>query len=250
LHTAYNFALLVPGVYNTKSLRGAVEEYLAEGGDCWPSWAFANHDTMRVASRWAVDGKPDQEQVKMLGALVTTLRGTSFIYQGEELGLTEADIPFELLQDPFGIFLWPEDKGRDGCRTPFPWDGQKQNAGFSDAAKTWLPVPIEHMGKAAAQQEADGHSPLHFVRGFLKWRKTHAALVTGDIRFIDTPDGTLGFIRSHDSGDVMCCFNLGNTPATIDLPLDSTAMDGHGMNSTQDGRTVNLPAFGGYFGRI
>ncbi|MDY0009986.1 MAG: alpha-amylase family glycosyl hydrolase, partial [Bdellovibrionales bacterium] len=79
LHTAYNFALLVPGVYNTKSLRGAVEEYLAEGGDCWPSWAFANHDTMRVASRWAVDGKPDQEQVKMLGALVTTLRGTSFI---------------------------------------------------------------------------------------------------------------------------------------------------------------------------
>lgn len=250
LHTAYNFALLGPGVYNTKSLRGAVEEYLAAGESSWPSWAFANHDVVRASTRWAVDGKPDPEQSKLLAALVTTLRGTSFIYQGEELGLTEADIPFELLQDPFGIFLWPEDKGRDGCRTPFPWDGQKANAGFSDAATTWLPVPIEHLAKAAAQQEADGHSPLHFVRGFLKWRKAHGALVTGGIKFFDTPDGTLGFVRSHDSGDILCCFNLGNAPATLDLPMASTPMDGHGMHSTLDGHKLTLPAFGGYFGRV
>lgn len=250
LHTAYNFALLGPDVYNTKTLRAVVEEYIAQPGDSWPSWAFANHDVVRVASRWAVKNKPDMQQAKMLIALVSSLRGTAFMYQGDELGLTEADIPFELLQDPFGIFLWPEDKGRDGCRTPFPWDSKKANAGFSTAQRTWLPVPIEHLAKSAADAEHDGHSSLHFTRHYMKWRKNIPALIRGDIRFIDTPENVLGFVRAHDSGDVLCCFNLGDEGMTFDLPLNTSEIKDHGLLSELNGKSLYLPPFGAYFGTV
>src|SRR5690606_26247518 len=250
LHTAYNFALLGPDVYNTKTLRAVVEDYMKQPGDSWPSWAFGNHDTVRVASRWAVNNQPDTQQAKMLIALVSSLRGTAFMYQGDELGLTEADIPFELLQDPFGIFLWPEDKGRDGCRTPFPWDSKKANAGFSTAERTWLPVPMEHLGKSVADAEHDGHSVLHFTRHYLKWRKSLPALMHGDIKFIDTPEHVLGFIRHHDSGDILCCFNLGDKAADVTLPSVTTAVEDHGLDYTVDGTNLHLPAFGAYFGRV
>ena len=71
-------------------------------------------------TRWGGDNPPE-DLAKVLIALLTSLRGSVCIYQGEELGLTEADIPFERLQDPYGIAFWPEFKGRDGCRTPMPW---------------------------------------------------------------------------------------------------------------------------------
>jgi alpha-glucosidase len=249
LHTSYNFALLGPDIYDARKLRSVVEEFINEPGDCWPSWAFSNHDVMRVASRWAIDDTPDTQQAKMLIALVTSLRGTSFIYQGEELGLTEADIPYEMLQDPFGIFLWPEDKGRDGCRTPFPWNSEKANAGFSDAPTTWLPVPMDHLNKAVSNEERDGHSPLHFTRNFLKWRKSHPALKSGGISFLDMPQPLLAFTRQGDGEDILCIFNLGEKPLAADLPAGYAPLEGHGFHSTLENGTLHLPAFGGFFGK-
>ena len=249
LHTAYNFALLGPEIYDARKLRGVIQEYLDSPDESWPSWAFSNHDVQRVATRWAVNDNPDDNQAKMLVALVSTLRGTTFIYQGEELGLHEADIPFELLQDPFGIFLWPEDKGRDGCRTPFPWDSKKANAGFSTAQKTWLPVPIEHLAKSVADEEQNGHSPLHFTRNFLKWRKQHAALITGEMEFIDVPQPVLGFKRKHNGEPLYCIFNLGDKHVSVDLPANCTDAGGHGLQYTVEGDKVSLPAFGGFFGK-
>ncbi len=92
-----------------------VDEVAADG---WACWAFSNHDVIRHASRW--DLTPAAQ--RMFATLIMCLRGSVCIYQGEELGLPEADVAFEDLQDPYGIEFWPEFKGRDGCRTPMVWD--------------------------------------------------------------------------------------------------------------------------------
>ena len=93
-------------------------------------------------TRWG-GANPPEDLAKLLIALLLSLRGSVCIYQGEELGLTEADIPFEKLQDPYGIAFWPEFKGRDGCRTPMPWTAQEKFGGFSNV-EPWLRFPEVH----------------------------------------------------------------------------------------------------------
>ncbi len=112
--------------------------------DGWSCWALSNHDVVRHATRWG-EGEPDRHAyLKVISALLMSLRGSVCLYQGEELGLDEAELRFEDLQDPYGIRFWPEFKGRDGCRTPMVWEGGTPNAGFS-TGKPWLPVPASTM---------------------------------------------------------------------------------------------------------
>ena len=106
----------------------------------------------------------------MLPVLLCSLRGTPCLYQGEELGLEEAELGFEDLRDPYGITFWPTYKGRDGCRTPMPWSGGLPNAGFS-TGKPWLPVSASHLPLAVDQQAADERSVLNVTRAFLNWRR-------------------------------------------------------------------------------
>jgi alpha-glucosidase len=119
LHTAYSFVFLGEA-FGAEFIRNAVTGLLTESGEAWPCWAFSNHDRVRVATRWGF-GRPLPAWTKLLLVLLTSLRGTAFVYQGEELGLPESNVPFEKLQDPDGKAFWPEYKGRDGCRTPMPW---------------------------------------------------------------------------------------------------------------------------------
>lgn len=247
LHMAYSFALLRPD-YSATFIRRVVEEYLKTPNDSWPCWAFANHDVVRTASRWAVGGRQDARQVKMLIALLASLRGTSFIYQGEELGLTEADIPYEKLQDPYGKYLWPEDKGRDGCRTPMPWQGAAAHGGFS-GVEPWLPVPEEHLARAVDAAEKDASSTLNFTRNFLKWRKGQQALRTGTIAFEDAGESVLGFTRAGDEGKTLCLFNFTPETQSVKLPYAVTEISGHGLEYALAGDTVTLPAFGGFYGK-
>ena len=95
-----------------------VDEVASDG---WACWAFSNHDVVRHVSRWNLSNAA----TLTMTALIMCLRGSVCIYQGEELGLTEADLAFEDLQDPYGIEFWPEFKGRDGCRTPMVWKKQQ-----------------------------------------------------------------------------------------------------------------------------
>ena len=112
----------------------------------------------------------------------------------EELGLTEADVPYEALRDPYGIAFWPQFKGRDGCRTPMPWRDDS-HAGFSSGAP-WLPVPEEHRVLAVSHQEQDASSTLNGFRAFMRWRRDQPALRWGGIRFLDTVEPVLAFVRS------------------------------------------------------
>jgi glycosidase len=101
-------------------LHGTLERFNTVVGDGWPCWALSNHDCERSASRWG-GTPPNPRLLRLAAAFQASLRGTVCLYQGEELGLPEAQLAFEDLQDPYGITMWPEFKGRDGCRTPMPW---------------------------------------------------------------------------------------------------------------------------------
>ncbi len=215
LHTAYSFALMAnKGPMPPASLfRRVLEDQQAEPGDSWPAWAFSNHDVTRAASRWSgSDYGHDPRLSKLLMALLLSLRGTAFIYQGDELGLPEADLSYDDILDPWGKYLYPKWKGRDGCRTPMPWESKAQG-GFTKAKKSWLPVDPAHIPLSVKAQEKDKNSVLHFTRDFLIWRKTKPALMHGDITFIDTgSESVLAFDRTWGAQNISCVFNLSDQP--------------------------------------
>ncbi|MBW8909870.1 MAG: alpha-glucosidase, partial [Mesorhizobium sp.] len=175
VHMCYSFDFLAPEKISAPKVRQVLEAFGKVASDGWSCWAFSNHDVMRPASRWAADEADPAAYLKVISALLMSLRGSVCLYQGEELGLGEAELQFEDLQDPYGIRFWPEFKGRDGCRTPMVWDATASNAGFS-TAKPWLPVPGKHLSQAVNVQQGDDASLLEHYRRFLGFRRQHPAL--------------------------------------------------------------------------
>lgn len=250
LHMAYSFELLTND-YSASYIRETVEALEGRIGDGWPCWAIGNHDVQRVATRWG-QGRATEDMIKMLNALLCSLRGSVCSYQGEELGLTEAKIEFEQLQDPFGIAFWPMFKGRDGCRTPMPWSKDLSNAGFSDGVP-WLPVAKEHYSLAVESQELNKDSILNSYRTFLAWRKHHPVLIEGDIRFIDTPEPTLCFIRSDDKISYLVCFNLGGNELSVELTGFEVELEfnAHGLaRATLLNGVLTLPPYGSFYAKL
>jgi alpha-glucosidase len=249
LHMGYSFELLTDD-FSAAYIRGTVQNLEAQMLEGWPCWAISNHDVSRVITRWG-NGDATPRLANLLSAMVCSLRGSVCVYQGEELGLTEADVPFESLQDPYGITFWPTFKGRDGCRTPMPWNGAI-HAGFS-VGEPWLPVPAEHRALAVSLQEAAPDSALNGFRAFMAWRKTQPALRWGSIRFIDTPEPVLAFTRQHGDDTLLVAFNLSREPVTLPLPGigASTAIDGHGLaQGSLANEVLTLPGHGALFARL
>lgn len=254
LHTAYSHTLLGGGSLKESFIRKHVEGYENLPQDSWPSWAFSNHDVYRAVSRLNRGEGRNPRFAKLLIAILCSLKGTPFIYQGEELGLPEADLEFEDLLDHWAIFTWPEWKGRDGARTPMPWRDEL-GSGFTTAdQKTWLPIPDEHRAICAGNQDMDPDSPLQFTRAFLKWRKEQLPLIKGEIEFLDTQDiKILAFVRKTENEKILCVFNLGPEDKALDTKLKterltfSLSEDQSGLLDTD---SVKLPAFGIYFGKI
>ena len=247
LHMAYSFNLLVPNC-SSHYIRKQVEQFEARVKGGWASWSVGNHDVQRVATRWGGPGAP-QAFAKMILAMQLSLKGTPCLYQGDELAFAEADVPFELLQDPYGITFWPEFKGRDGCRTPMAWTGGA-DGGFT-TGKPWLPVSPDHIARAASLQEGDAESSLEFTRRFIAWRRKLPQLTRGDIVFFDTPEPVLA-LRRDVAGErgIIAVFNLGGAAVSFALPQVAGAqrMDGYGLPGEVDGAQVRLPAFGAWFG--
>ncbi len=182
-------------------------------GDGWACWAFSNHDVERYASRWSLS----DAATRCYAALLLSLRGSICLYQGEELGLPEADVAFEDLQDPYGIQFWPEFKGRDGCRTPIPWVSDNQNGGFS-AGRPWLPMASDHLGLSVDAQANKPESMLSFYRQMIAFRKSHPVLGQGAFTLLQAPDDQLRFIRQEGGTRMFCAFNLSGTPSKAELP--------------------------------
>jgi alpha-glucosidase len=249
LHSCYNFELMQLK-FSPSSLRDVMERTEAVLGAGWTTWAMSNHDNIRVVTRCESSPELQGDEpalAKLLLAALLSFRGGACIYQGEELGLSEAEIDFADLRDPWGIEFWPDFKGRDGCRTPMPWSSQLPNGGFS-SAKPWLPIPESHLALAVNEQESDPSSVLHMFRRFAAWRKQHPALVLGDVIFLQSNDSVLAFERSWNGERILCLFNFSNREAWQPISSPWRSIDGHGFDAILEEDKVLLPPFGAWFG--
>jgi alpha-glucosidase len=196
LQMCYTFDLLSEQI-SPALFAAAIRDFQKSAPDGWPCWAFSNHDVVRHATRWG------ENLTELAIMLLVSLRGAVCLYQGEELGLTEAQLTFKDLRDPYGIRFWPAFKGRDGCRTPMVWEAAAPNAGFS-TARPWLPVAREHLSKAVDTQPAI----LDRYREALNWRRQHPVLQYGSIEIVKVSDTVLAFRRTFASEAMLCEFNL------------------------------------------
>lgn len=216
-----------PSASEIADVMGRVDAHAADG---WACWAFSNHDVIRHATRWDTS----DAGLRLMTTLMMCLRGSACIYQGEELGLGEADVAFEDLQDPYGIEFWPEFKGRDGCRTPMVWESSNANSGFSSADKTWLPVSHAHTQQSVAQQEDDPSGLIHHYRRAIALRQANPALAKGDHDGVKATGDIVHFTRSLDGMDIFCAFNLGDGSSDLALPKgawDAIALDLGGIDA-------------------
>ena len=212
LNSAYGFNFLYADALTPALVRSAMAQWPAAPGEGWPSWAFENHDAPRAVSRW-VKATDRARFARMKMMLLACLRGNIFLYYGEELGLTQVDIPFERLRDPEAIANWPLTLSRDGARTPMPWRADAPSLGFGDG-EPWLPTGFDHDMMAVDRQNADPASLLAWTRRMLALRRAHPALLLGSITMLDTPDPILAFEREAAGERLLCVFNMGDTSLT------------------------------------
>jgi alpha-glucosidase len=238
LHSGYSFPLLEA----RKLERGFILDHfamLARHEGHWPSVAFCNHDIMRTRTRFGGKDAP-MALAKMMFALLLSLKGTALIYQGEELGLPQADVRRDQLRDPVGDLYYPYTFGRDGCRTPMPWDASKPNLGFGTGTP-WLPVSPLHKPLAVSEQESDGRSMLAYARAFIAGRKKSEALTLGEIELLDAPAPLLSFTRTHGSERVLCVFNMSREIAVFTGETGTALPLGSGETMISAGRLDLAP---------
>jgi len=209
LHSGYTFVMLLQRKLSPAFVK-AHYETLARYPAHWPTISFSNHDVPRTVSRFGGEDAPP-ELAKLLFALLLSLKGTTLIYQGEELGLPQAALNRDQLRDPVGDLYWPYTGGRDGCRTPMPWDSAETNLGFTEG-KPWLPMAREHQGLTVAAQEADAESNLAFARAMIAFRKASPAMTLGELAFLEAEDPILAFVRTEGGEAIACVFNLSGSP--------------------------------------
>ncbi len=223
LHMAYTFDMLGPQ-FTAEHFRSKIRNFFTGAPNGWPCWAFSNHDVVRHVSRWLPHSTSSSAVARQAAAMLLCFRGTICLYQGEELGLPEADINFEELTDPPGIRFWPEYKGRDGCRTPIPWEPGEAPNGFT-SGKPWLPVKLPHSVLNVASQDADPASTLNFYRRMIACRKAHDALVEGGMEFFSVGEPLLAFRRTHANGSLVCLFNLSAEPLQATITGEHAGLD-------------------------
>jgi alpha-glucosidase len=189
LHMAFNF-LMVHEELAAEPMRTIVEhmeEHLPAGA--WPVYTGSNHDAGRLATRWA-QGDPARARVALM--MLLTLRGTPFLYYGDEIGLMDAPLDPARSLDPAARDDPEHD--RDRCRTPMPWSGEP-GGGFTTGERTWL--PLGELTRNVADQRADPASTLHLTRDLIALRRAREELRRGAYARLDAPDGAWAFRRGE-----------------------------------------------------
>ena len=237
-----------PDQNRMKNLIKYIEHHFPDGGNCNSA---SNHDIPRSASRM-VENVADEfksRAIKQLMRMFIALPGSFCMYQGEELGLTQAeipaDIPYDRLQDPVAYTKGIE-HSRDGARTPMPWDNTKKNAGFSEADKPYLPIPTKHLNMSVARQETDPHSMLNFTKHLLHWRKEQPALQKGKTYILETEEPILAFIRKSKEQVILSVFNMGDKIKTI-TPSDYLEKEILDELKIAKGEKIKVEAYGSNF---
>jgi alpha-glucosidase len=211
LHLGFNFRL-AQADFDVAEIRDAVENTLAAAAieGATPTWTLANHDVGREVTRYG-GGEVGLARARAMALVILALPGAAFLYNGEELGLPDAELPDEALQDPRWERSGHTERGRDGCRVPMPWSGDTPPFGFSTCVDTWLPMPPEWAALTVEKQLGDPGSTLSFFRHALELRRARAELAGVEIEWLSAPRGALIFRR----GGLVCALNAGKRPLAL-----------------------------------
>jgi alpha-glucosidase len=213
LHLGFNFRM-VRADFDIADIRDAIENTLSAAAieNATPTWTLENHDVVRGPSRYG-GGAGGLDRARAMAMVTLALPGAVFIYNGQELGLPNIELPDQALQDPTWERSGHTVRGRDGCRIPIPWRGDTPPFGFSASADTWLPMPQEWATLTVEKQLNDADSTLSFFRHALDVRRTRVEFAGDRIDWLDARHEALVFAR-HDGG-LRCVLNAGKRP----LPL-------------------------------
>lgn len=231
LHLAFHFALL-HSRWRADRLTDAIDSWVCSlPEDGWPTWVLSNHDFKRHPTRW---GGGDV-RAKAAATLALTLRGTPFLYYGEELGMPEASLTRAQIVDPPGKRFWPFFKGRDGARTPMQWTAGPR-AGFTTGTP-WLPLQPDAAQRNVAVQREDPDSVWNAYRQLLALRRRAPALTRGDLT-LQRRAGLVAYTRSCPDQTLQVALNPGRGARSLETGTVRTLWSTHGADHT--GPTVQL----------
>jgi alpha-glucosidase len=243
LHTAFNFSFL-SCPWDPDRLRASIDETLAEHAPIGApaTWVLCNHDVTRTVTRYGradtgfdfatkAFGTPTDlalgtRRARAAALLSLALPGVVYLYQGEELGLPEVELPVDRIQDPMYLRSGGTDPGRDGCRVPLPWVADAPYAGFGSPGEPWLPQPVGWTSYAVDRQQQTADSMLNLYREAIRLRPVFG---DGALAWLAAPDGVLAFARADGA---TCVVNLSDAPADLppraQLLLSSGPLDDQG----------------------
>jgi alpha-glucosidase len=248
LHMCYSFDFLTNSL-DRPHFEKTIREFEQIVPDGWGCWAFSNHDVKRHVSRWSSLIADEALLARFCIALLVALRGSISLYQGEELGLLESDVPYDAIQDPYGRVFWPSYKGRDGCRTPMIWESGAPNAGFSSASRPWLPVDQAQTTRAVDVLAQQSDSILADYRVFLGLRRKHEALRKGSLNILPSMGDVLAFERRRGDERIACVFNFGiaGTEWTFPKAMRAKTIERTAINAKMLSETVQFAGCGAIY---
>jgi alpha-glucosidase len=204
LHLAFNFRFVLARYMASRFRDAIATTHRTFGSGAWPTWTLSNHDFSRHITRYS-EGGDGEARARVAALMMLTLRGTPFIYYGEEIGMRDARIARERRLDPVG---------RDGCRTPMQWSSVA-GGGFSTASSTWLPMGDAQAVNVAVQLD-DPRSMLSFYRRLIRLRREARALVEGSFRLeADAPADCLVYRRESSAQRLIVALNFSAEPREI-----------------------------------
>jgi alpha-glucosidase len=231
LNLTFNFEL-VEVAWGADTFHKAIEQSIdamsGVGAPC--TWVLDNHDVNRAATRYG-GGTLGVARARAAALVQLSLPGAAYVYNGDELGLENAELPDEALQDPTWQRSGHTDRGRDGERVPMPWAGTAPPYGFTSGSSTWLPMPAGWGERTVEAEEADPSSTLHLYRQALALRHSLPELTSAELEWSDAPVGCLAYHR----GPIAVALNAGTQPVPLPAgeillasgPLDGDALPGN-----------------------
>jgi alpha-glucosidase len=241
LHQSFNFPLLT-APFEAATWRRLIDEALTDFAveGAAPTWVLSNHDVIRHPTRYG-GGEAGRARARAATLTLLALPGAPYLYEGEELGLEQDDVPPESRQDPIWRRSGGTIEGRDGSRTPLPWTADPPGHGFTSGTP-WLPLTQQAALRNVAAQEADPCSTLAFYRKALALRRQLRRHLGAQVRWCDLPSGILGFARGRaGAGDLVCVLNPTDEDRHLSVSARSLLLaSSGGVEATADG--VRLPA--------
>lgn len=215
LHLGFNFRLLEAD-FDAEAVRAAIEHSVlaVQGSPAPATWTISNHDTVRPVTRYG-GGQLGLARARAMALVQLALPGPAYLYNGDELGLPNVELPDWALQDPVWKRSGRTERGRDGCRVPLPWEGVTSPYGFSATPGTWLPMPGDWANRTVEAQLEDPSSTLSLYRQAVELRQEHPAFAGTEVEWYGAPPGCLAFRRK--GGGLVCALNASGE--LVSLPV-------------------------------